>query len=277
MALTTVSEIKTFGGTQGVYRHTATSTKGDMEFSVFTPGGKGPFPVVWYLSGLTCTQENVTTKAGFQRMASELGLMIVCPDTSPRGDDVPNDDNYDFGQGAGFYVNATEAPWSTHFRMYDYVVAELPALIKEYFPADMTRQSITGHSMGGHGALTIYLKNRDSFKSVSAFAPIVAPIQCPWGEKAFTGYLGSDKTAWADYDACELLKKHGASDTPILIDQGTADTFLEGQLKPHLFEVACQTVGQALILRMQEEYDHSYYFIATVIEDHLKFHAKYLK
>ena len=254
----TVSVTKIFGGTQGVYRHAAYTTGCDMEFSVFTPPGEGPFPVVWYLSGLTCTQENATTKAGFQRVAAELGLMIVCPDTSPRGDGVPNDDEYDFGQGAGFYVNATEAPWSEHFHMYDYVVSELPKLIAENFPADMERQSITGHSMGGHGALTLALINPDRFKSVSAFSPIVSPMHCPWGEKALGGYLGADTETWAAHDACALIAKAAGKFDDILVDQGTADNFLEGQLKPHL---------------LQEGYDHSYNFIATFIEDHLRFHA----
>ncbi len=269
----TVSVTKIFGGTQGVYRHAAYTTGCDMEFSVFTPPGEGPFPVVWYLSGLTCTQENATTKAGFQRVAAELGLMIVCPDTSPRGDCVPNDDEYDFGQGAGFYVNATEAPWSEHFHMYDYVVSELPKLIAENFPADMERQSITGHSMGGHGALTLALRNPDRFKSVSAFSPIVSPMHCPWGEKALGGYLGADKEAWAAHDACALIAKAAGRFDDILVDQGTADNFLESQLKPHLLQEACDAAGQKLTLRMQEGYDHSYNFIATFIEDHLRFHA----
>jgi len=277
MGLTTVSEAKTFGGTQGVYRHAAKSTGCEMEFSVFTPPGEGPFPVLWYLSGLTCTQENVTTKAGFQRIAAELGLMIVCPDTSPRGDGVPDDEGYDFGKGAGFYVNATEEPWAKHFQMYEYVTKELPGLIGAEFPADMRRQGITGHSMGGHGALTVFLKNRDTYKSVSAFSPIVAPMQCPWGEKALTGYLGADRAAWADYDACALLEAGGAADADILIDQGLADNFLEGQLKPELFEAACEKVGQKLNLRLHEGYDHSYYFIATFMKDHLRHHAAALK
>ena len=271
-----VSETKIFGGRQGVYSHKAETTKCEMEFSVFTPPGKGPFPVVWYLSGLTCTQENATTKAGFQRVAAELGLIIVCPDTSPRGDGVPDDDAYDFGQGAGFYVNATESPWAEHFQMYDYVVDELPKLIADNFPADMNRQSITGHSMGGHGALTVALRNPDRFKSVSAFSPIVSPMNCPWGEKALGGYLGSDSTKWAQHDACALLTESSASFDDILVDQGTADNFLEGQLKPHLFEAACKAAGQKLTLRMQDGYDHSYNFIATFMEDHLRFHAERL-
>lgn len=269
----TKAEQHAFGGTQGVYSRAAETTRCEMEFSVFTPPGNGPFPVVWYLSGLTCTQENATTKAGFQRVAAELGLMIVCPDTSPRGEGVPDDDAYDFGQGAGFYVNATEPPWATHFHMYAYVTEDLPALIAANFPADMSRQAITGHSMGGHGALTVALKNPDRFKSVSAFAPIVSPMNCPWGEKALSGYLGADRANWAAYDACALVGGAAGRFDDILIDQGTADGFLDGQLKPHLFQDACNKAGQKLNLRMQEGYDHSYYFMATFMEDHLRFHA----
>jgi len=274
-----ISETQCFGGTQGYYRHAAETTKCDMRFSVFTPpqAHDGPVPVVWYLSGLTCTEDNATVKAGFQRVAAELGLMIVCPDTSPRGDHVPDDDAYDFGKGAGFYVNATEAPWNTHFHMYDYVTRELPALIAQEFNADMGRQGITGHSMGGHGALTIFLKNRDTFRSVSAFAPIASPMNCPWGEKALTGYIGANRAAWADYDACALLEKGGAADATILIDQGLADNFLDGQLKPELMEAACEKVGQNLNLRRHAGYDHSYFFIASFIEDHLRHHASALK
>lgn len=269
----TVSEAKIFGGTQGFYSHTAKSTQCEMQFSVFVPAGEGLFPVVWYLSGLTCTAENATTKAGFQRVAAELGLMIVCPDTSPRGEGVPDDEAYDFGQGAGFYVNATAAPWSEHFHMYDYVVSELPQVIAANFPIDENRQAITGHSMGGHGALTIAFKNPDRYASVSAFSPIVSPMNCPWGEKALGGYLGPEKTDWAAYDACVLVQKRAGPFDDILIDQGTADNFLEGQLKPHLLEQACNNAGQKLTLRMQPGYDHSYYFIASFIEDHLRFHA----
>ncbi|MFC4347034.1 S-formylglutathione hydrolase [Kordiimonas lipolytica] len=279
MSFEIISETQCFGGTQGYYRHAAETTKCDMRFSVFTPPQAldGPVPVVWYLSGLTCTEDNATVKAGFQRVAAELGLMIVCPDTSPRGDDVPDDEAYDFGKGAGFYVNATEAPWNTHFHMYDYVTRELPALIKEEFNADMNRQGITGHSMGGHGALTIFLKNRETFRSVSAFAPIVSPMNCPWGEKALTGYIGADRAAWADYDACALLESGGATEVNILIDQGLADNFLEGQLKPELFEAACEKVGQKVTLRRHAGYDHSYFFISSFIEDHLRHHADALK
>lgn len=275
MSLTPVSQTACFGGTQGYYSHEAETTGCTMRFSVFTPpqAKDGKVPVLWYLSGLTCTEDNATVKAGFQRVAAELGLMIVCPDTSPRGDDVPDEDAYDFGKGAGFNVNATEAPWAQHFQMYDYVTKELPALIGAEFPADMARQGITGHSMGGHGALTIFLKNRETYRSVSAFAPIVSPLNCPWGEKALTGYIGADRTAWRQYDACALIEDHGAAEATILIDQGMADGFLENQLKPELFEAACDKAGQALTLRRQEGYDHSYFFIASFMEDHLRHHA----
>jgi len=274
----TVSKTACFGGEQGYYSHRSDVLDCDMRFSVFLPpqAKSSNCPVVWYLSGLTCTEDNATVKAGFQRTAAELGLIIICPDTSPRGDHVPDDDAYDYGKGAGFYLNATEAPWKDNFRMYDYITKELPALVAEQFPVDMARQGITGHSMGGHGALTIWLKNRDTYRSVSAFAPIVAPIDCPWGEKALTGYLGADKTTWVDYDACKLLKKHGASDTEVLIDQGLSDNFLEDQLKPELFEAACKNANQKLQLRRQEGYDHSYFFIASFIEDHLRHHASVL-
>jgi len=278
MPLETKSKTACFGGEQGYYSHRSDTLDCDMGFSVFLPpqAKDGPCPIVWYLSGLTCTEDNATVKAGFQRVAAELGLIIVCPDTSPRGDHVPNDEAYDFGQGAGFYLNATETPWRNNFRMYDYIIKELPSLIAGYFPVDVARQGITGHSMGGHGALTIWAKNRSIYKSVSAFSPIVAPMQCPWGEKAFSGYLGDDRTRWADYDACELLEKHGADTTEVLIDQGLADNFLEGQLKPELYKAACNKVGQNLRLRLHEGYDHSYFFISSFIEDHLRHHANNL-
>ncbi|WP_417463361.1 S-formylglutathione hydrolase [Kordiimonas sp.] len=278
MTFEVISETACFGGVQGYYKHTSETLGCEMRFSVFSPrqSREGRVPVLWYLSGLTCTEDNATVKAGFQRAANELGLMVICPDTSPRGDDVPDDDGYDFGKGAGFYVDATEAPWAKNFRMYSYVTEELPALVADKFPADMAAQGITGHSMGGHGALTIFLKNRDRYKSVSAFAPIVSPMNCPWGEKALTGYIGADRAAWADYDACALMEQHGAADTEILIDQGLADNFLEGQLKPELFEAACQKAGQKLTLRKHAGYDHSYFFISTFIEDHLRHHAAQL-
>lgn len=274
----TVSKTACFGGTQGYYKHASKTLGCEMRFSVFSPrqAQEGLVPVLWYLSGLTCTEDNATVKAGFQRVASELGLMVICPDTSPRGDDVPDDDAYDFGKGAGFYVDAKEAPWAENFQMYSYITSELPALVKDQFPADMNQQGITGHSMGGHGALTIFLKNRDTYKSISAFAPIISPMNCPWGEKALTGYLGANRTAWADYDACALMEKHGATDTEILIDQGLADNFLDSQLKPELFEAACEKAGQKLTLRKHPGYDHSYFFISTFIEDHLRHHAAQL-
>lgn len=270
-----ISEHGSFGGITGTYGHMSDVLGCSMRFTVFTPpkAQSGPVPVVWFLSGLTSTEENATVKAGFQRTASELGLMIVCPDTSPRGDHVPDDDAYDFGQGAGFYLNATVAPWSGHFRMYDYVVSELPAIVAANFPADMGRQGIVGHSMGGHGALTIWQKNRHIYKSVSAFAPIVSAMNCPWGQKALSGYLGLNEEAWADYDACALMKKHGAGDADILIDQGLDDEFLQNQLKPELFERACSQAGQRLTLRRQPGYDHGYFFIASFIEDHMRHHA----
>jgi len=279
MTITTVSEQKAFSGTQGVYTHPAEETACEMEFSVYMPpqAATGPVPIVYYLSGLTCTQENVTTKGGFQRMAAELGLCIVCPDTSPRGAGYAGeDDAYDFGTGAGFYVDATEAPWSGMYRMYSYVTRELPVLIAKHFPIDPSRCGIFGHSMGGHGALTIALRNPQTYKSVSAFAPIVAPTQCPWGIKALGGYLGPDRKSWRAYDATELVNQGHRVNGTILIDQGTADGFLEEQLKPQLFEEACKTARQALTLRLQDGYDHSYYLMATFMDDHLRHHAALL-
>lgn len=279
MALTVVSEQRVFDGVQGVYRHEAKQTACEMEFSVFMPphAEKGPVPVLYYLSGLTCTQENVTTKAGFQRVAAERGIAIVCPDTSPRGAGYDGEDeSYDFGSGAGFYVDATELPWSGMYHMYSYITAELPEVIAENFAVDKTRAGIFGHSMGGHGALTIALKNPDAYKSISAFAPIVAPMQCPWGQKALSGYLGADRETWKPYDATELIKSGRRVNGTILIDQGTADGFLDEQLKPHLFEEACKEAGQSIELRMQDGYDHSYYFMATFMEDHIRHHASIL-
>ena len=278
MALETLSTNRSHGGIQGVYRHPSRETGTDMTFSVFVPpqaeaGEKRP--VVWYLSGLTCTYANVTEKGEYRRACAELGLIFVAPDTSPRGGDVPDDEGYDFGKGAGFYVDATEAPWSKHFRMESYVARELPELIAAHFPADMARQAITGHSMGGHGALTLALKNPGRFKSVSAFAPIVAPARVPWGEKALTGYLGSDRAAWRRYDATALIED-GARVPDILVDQGTADNFLAEQLRPELLAEACDKAGIPLILRVREGYDHSYYFISTFMEDHLRWHAERL-
>lgn len=270
-----VSQSRCFGGAQFVYRHNSKETRTPMRFSAFVPpkaleGRK--VPVVWWLSGLTCTEENFTVKAGAQRIASELGLLVVAPDTSPRGEGVPDDPAYDFGQGAGFYTDATVEPWSRNFRMKSYIERELPELVRAGLPADMSRQGITGHSMGGHGALTIALRNPGRFKAVSALAPISSPMRCPWGEKALTGYLGEDRNAWREYDATALLE--GGSKVPeLLVDQGTADGFLETQLKPELLKEACAKAGVALTLRMQGGYDHSYFFIATFIEDHLRWHA----
>jgi S-formylglutathione hydrolase len=273
-----VSSTKSFGGTQGVYSHTSPTLSCEMKFAVYTPPitqqSKGPFPVLYWLSGLTCTEENFITKAGAQRVAAELGLVIVAPDTSPRGEGVPDDPDkaYDFGLGAGFYVDATEAPWAKHYKMYSYITRELPALIEQEFPVDVARAGIFGHSMGGHGAMTIHLKHPDKFKTCSAFSPIVAPSEVPWGKKAFSNYLGTDKTKWAAYDAAQLVAKR-ASGAEILIDQGTADNFLTEQLRPELFAKAAHEAGQKLTLRMQDGYDHSYYFIASFIEDHLRWHA----
>jgi len=275
----TVSESRMFGGTQGVYRHPSKSTGCDMELAVYTPPGAsaGRVPVLVYLSGLTCTWENVTVKAGAQRIAAREGLLFVAPDTSPRGTDFPGEhEDYDFGSGAGFYVDATEEPWRRAYRMYSYITEELPALVAEHFPADIGRQGIFGHSMGGHGALVAALRNPERYRSVSAFAPITAPSRCPWGEKAFTGYLGSDREAWRRYDATELVAESGFRGS-VLVDQGTADPYLEEQLQPQRLREACESAGVDLELRLQDGYDHSYYFIATFMEDHVVHHARALK
>ena len=273
------SEWASFGGRQTVYTHDSRELGCTMEVAVYVPpqAAAGPVPVVTYLSGLTCTWENVTTKAGFQAHAAEHGVVVVCPDTSPRGDDVPDAaDEYDFGKGAGFYVNATQQPWAKHYRMYAYVVDELPGLLAGAVDgADFARQGIFGHSMGGHGALTIALKNPDTYKSVSAFAPIVAPMEVPWGHKALGRYLGEDRAAWADYDACALLRTRGwAGD--ILVDQGEADDFLAEQLQPERLQAACDGACVELQLRLQSGYDHSYYFIASFMRDHIAWHAERL-
>lgn len=279
MTLETVSTNKSFGGTQGVYKHASAETGTEMVFSVFTPpqAEKGPVPVLWYLSGLTCTHANVTEKGEFRRICAELGIMFVAPDTSPRGEGVPDDAEgaYDFGLGAGFYVDATEAPYAKNYRMLSYITKELPEVIAANFPADMARQSITGHSMGGHGALTIALKNPGRFRSVSAFAPITSPLNCPWGEKALTGYIGSDRAKWRPYDTTALIED-GARVDAMLVDQGGADNFLENQLKPELLKAACEKAGIKLNLRIQPGYDHSYYFISTFMEDHVRWHAERL-
>ncbi len=276
VAVETVSSVRSFGGEQAVLRHASEVTGTDMTFSVFVPdhaeGAK--LPVVWYLSGLTCTQANVTEKGEFRRACAELGLIFVAPDTSPRGEGVADDADgaYDFGLGAGFYVDATQEPFAQHYRMWSYVTEELPAIIADCFPADMTRQSIMGHSMGGHGALTIGLTLPERFKAVSAFAPIVAPSQVPWGQKALGGYLGDDRAAWRAHDAVALIED-GARVPELLVDQGEADNFLAEQLKPQLLAEACAKAGIDLTLRMQPGYDHSYYFISTFMEDHLRWHA----
>jgi len=275
----TISENRCFGGTQGVYSHDSRETGTAMRFAVYTPpqAEAGKVPVLWYLSGLTCSEENFTVKAGAQRYAAEHGLMLVAPDTSPRGDDIPGqDEDYDFGIGAGFYVDASESPWQRNYRMYSYIVHELQELILTEFPANPARQGITGHSMGGHGALTIGLRNPHLFSSISAFAPICAPSQCPWGKKALGGYLGEAEENWKDHDATELIKAGRCSANPILIDQGEADNFLDLQLKPGLLRQACAGAGQDLELRMQQGYDHSYYFIASFIGEHIAFHARLL-
>ena len=279
MALDIVSRSRSFSGAQLVCRHASVETGTAMQFAAYVPpqAERGPVPVVWFLSGLTCTEENFTVKAGAQRAAADLGLMLIAPDTSPRGEDVPDDPNgaYDFGLGAGFYVDATAAPWSRNYRMRSYVETELPAVVAAELPANLDRQGITGHSMGGHGALTIALRNPDRYAAVSAFAPICSPTKCPWGEKALSGYLGPDRSRWRDYDACALIED-GARLRDLLVDQGTADSFLHEQLKPDLLEDACARAGLPLTLRLQEGYDHSYFFIASFIEDHLRWHAERL-
>jgi len=276
----TLSTNRAYGGIQGVYRHASAATGTDMTFSVFLPpqaesGAK--LPIVWYLSGLTCTHANVTDKGEYRAACAELGLIFVAPDTSPRGYGVPNDPEgaWDFGLGAGFYVDATQEPWREHYRMWSYVTDELPALIGAEFPVDMERQAITGHSMGGHGALTIGLRHPERFRSVSAFAPIVAPIHVPWGEKAFGGYLGPDRLHWRMHDAVALIED-GARFPELLVDVGDADSFLERELRPELLERACADAGIGLTLRRQPGYDHSYYFISTFMADHLRWHAERL-
>lgn len=274
------SKHKCYDGEVHYYSHKAKSTQCDMNFSVFIPpqAVEGKCPALFYLAGLTCTEDNFTTKAGAYGMAAELGMIIIAPDTSPRGDDVPDEDGWDFAKGAGFYVDATEAPWDKNYNMYSYISDELYNLVLDNFEIDSNRVGIFGHSMGGHGALTIYLKNKEKFRSVSAFAPIVNPINCPWGHNALGKYIGEDREAWANYDACELLLKAGdASNAPeILIDQGLADPFLQSQLMPEKFEEACSEVGQRVNIRRHEGYDHGYFFISSYVDDHLKHHAAIL-
>lgn len=278
MPYETLTESKAFGGVQGVYRHASTATGTDMTFAVYVPqhDAGATLPVLWYLSGLTCTHANVMDKGEYRRACAEAGVILIAPDTSPRGDGVADDAAWDFGQGAGFYVDATEEPWADHFRMRSYVEDELPALIAAEFPvADLSRQSIFGHSMGGHGALTIALRNAGRFRSVSAFAPIASPLNCAWGEKALGGYLGADRAAWRAYDTCALIDD-GARVDEILIDQGDADSFLHDQLKPELLQAACERAEIDLTLRMQPGYDHSYHFISTFMADHVAWHAERL-
>lgn len=280
--LTVLTTHQCFGGVLGFYQHESSACRGPMRFSVYQPpqAADRPLPVLYFLSGLTCTEENFMVKAGAQRYAAEHGLILVAPDTSPRNTGTPGEDeDWDFGTGAGFYLNATEEPWSQHYRMYDYVVEELPQVIAAKFSVQGDRQGVFGHSMGGHGALICALKNPDRYLSLSAFAPIAAPTQCPWGQKSFSRYLGSDTTTWNAYDATELMLARGGwkGDRSILIDQGDADPFLhQHQLLPEKFEAACQQVGQPLTLRMQPGYDHGYYFIATFVGDHIRHHAAVL-
>ena len=274
-----LSSVKIFGGEQRRYRHSSDVLACDMEFAVYLPpqAEAGPVPVLYWLSGLTCTDENFVTKAGAQRYAAQYGIAIVAPDTSPRGEGIPDDagQDYDFGLGAGFYVNATEQPWAANYKMYDYVVQELPSLLNSRLPLDATRVSISGHSMGGHGALTIALKNSKAYQSVSAFSPICAPMQCPWGEKALSNYCGSDRNNWKQYDTVELVSQ--ATDRlPVLVDQGDADNFLEEQLKTELLINASHSHDYPMRIRMQPGYDHSYYFIASFIGEHMQFHAQHL-
>jgi S-formylglutathione hydrolase len=278
MTIETLSEHACFGGKVGFYRHASTSNQCDMQFSVFVPpqAAAAPVPALTWLAGLTCTEETFMIKAGAQRVAAELGLMLIAPDTSPRGADVPDDPDgaWDFGLGAGFYVNATEPPWDRHYRMYDYVTQELPDVVAAHFPLDRGRQGIFGHSMGGHGALTLGLRNPDLYASISAFAPISSPVSCPWGQKALGNYLGEDRAAWSGHDATELVRSlDSAPAARILVDQGLADQFLEEQLHPHLLEAACDERGVDLALRRHAGYDHGYYFIASFMEDHLRHHA----
>ncbi|MGO4436437.1 S-formylglutathione hydrolase [Rhizobium sp. RAF56] len=273
-----LSQNTAFGGMQGVFSHESEACRSEMTFAVFVPAKatKERCPVVWYLSGLTCTHANVMEKGEYRRMAAELGLIVICPDTSPRGNDVPDElTNWQMGKGAGFYLDATEKPWSDHYRMYSYITEELPAFVSQHFRMDMSRQGIFGHSMGGHGAMTIALKNPGRYKSCSAFAPIVQPMTADWSAPAFEKYLGPDRSAWRKYDACALVED-GARFPEFLIDQGKADSFLENGLRPWLFEEAVQGTGIDLTLRMHERYDHSYYFISTFMDEHLKWHAERL-
>ncbi len=278
MTLEIVSEHRCFGGTQGFYRMPSAACGGPMRFAVFQPpqAAQGRVPVLYFLAGLTCTEETATIKAGMQRLAAELGLLLVMPDTSPRDTGIDGaTGDWEFGEGAGFYVDATQAPWSSRFRMETHVVHELPAVVADHFPADTARSGITGHSMGGHGALVLALRHPGRYRSVSAFAPIVAPSDVPWGHKAFARYLGDDQRTWADHDACVLVRRQPFPGT-VLVDQGLGDKFLDVQLQPQRFEEACREAGQALQLRLHDGYDHGYYFIASLVDDHLRHHASQL-
>ncbi len=273
-----LSQNTAFGGMQGVFSHESETTQCEMTFAVFVPpqATKEPCPVLWYLSGLTCTHANVMEKGEYRRLAAELGLVIICPDTSPRGDAVPDElTNWQMGKGAGFYLDATEEPWNNHYRMYSWITSELPDLVSRQFRLDMTRQGIFGHSMGGHGAMTIALRNPDRYRSCSAFAPIVEPSTAHWSVDAYEKYLGPDRSAWRAYDACALVAD-GARFPEFLIDQGKADSFLDNGLRPWLFEEAIKGTDIGLTLRMHERYDHSYYFISTFMDDHLRWHAERL-
>ena len=280
MSLQEIGKTACFDGEQLRFRHSSSTLDCDMQFSVYLPpqASRVKVPAIYFLSGLTCTDENFMTKAGAQRYAAEHGVALIVPDTSPRGPDVPDDPEgaFDFGLGAGFYVNATQAPWSSHYQMHDYIQQELPALVAAKLPINPLAAGLMGHSMGGHGALVIGLRNPDSWVSLSAFAPIVAPAQCPWGEKALRNYLGDDREIWKDWDATALVRA-GAAQKPLRIDQGEADTFLEEQLKTQLFEAACKETGYKTSVHYHPEYDHSYYFIATFIGEHIAFHATHLR
>ena len=279
MSVEVLQQHRVHGGTLRYIRHDSAATGTSMRFSLFLPDGEGPFPLLVWLSGLTCTEDNFTTKAGAYGPAAAHGVAILAPDTSPRGEGVADDEAYDLGQGAGFYVDATKAPWAPHFRMETYVTGDLLETVFAEFPLERARTGVFGHSMGGHGALTLALRHPDLFRSVSAFAPICSPTRCPWGEKAFTAYLGEDREIWAQHDAARLIEAGAAKGRfdDILVDQGLADNFLEGQLKPELLEAACAAAGQKLTLRRQEGYDHSYFFMASFIADHVAFHATRLK
>ncbi len=277
MSLSLVSSNRCFSGTQYIYRHASAATQTDMTFAAYIPpqAEKGPCPALFFLSGLTCSEENATVKAGYQRLAAELGLVVIAPDTSPRGDTVANDERYFLGQAASFYVNATQDPWAAHFQMERYIAEELYDLVLGALPVQAGKIGITGHSMGGHGALTLAMRHPERFASLSAFAPVVAPSQVEWGQVAFAAYLGENTDAWAEHDACALVLSRGWKGD-MLIDQGDADAFLETNLRTPLFEAACQQAGQSAQIRYQPGYDHSYYFVASFIEDHMRFHAERL-